>query len=217
MASAAVDTCSFFLNQSLRLGECQNCVVVLYDWQFIREDRTAHHRTTHQDLSRFLLVAAAEFDYVMNLSTDWSDYVGWTCNSITVNGHSLSDQRHTVSEVLTYECNSSNVGQDDAQVSRQYTRVHGLTCYFVYQNSFCTLWISCLQLESPNVGDSLRCQQLIQVLDCIHFVVFDTDETFGQTQELHNQLAAGNQVFCIFQHQSVVRSDEWFTFCSVDD
>ena len=127
------------------------------------------------------------------------------------------DQRHAGSEILTDKRDGRYVGKDDAMLGRNFAGVHGLACDFIKQDSLCALRVSCLQLECLQVGNALGSNELVEMLDGIRLVFFDADIALVQSDELHQKLAARDQIFRVFKHQSVVRSDERFTFSRVDD
>ena len=158
MASSAVNACGLFFYHGLFLRKCQNGIVIFNYRHLVGEDSSSHHRSAHQDLSRFLLVASAEsYDIVYHSSDRCYDIFRFG-HGIAVNCHPLCHQRHTRSEIFSYFCKSSDVGKYNAKISRQHACIHGLSCDLINQNSFCSLRISGLELKRFYIGYALICQ-----------------------------------------------------------
>ena len=70
---------------------------------------TTHHRSTHYDLLRLLLVSTAKCNYISDACSDWNEYVLRLSNSISINGDSSLNERHTCSEVLSQNSDCRNI------------------------------------------------------------------------------------------------------------
>ena len=89
MASSAADACGLLRDKGLLFRESKDRVVVLDDGHPVGIDGTSHHGSAHEDLSGLRLVAAAEFDHVMDHRSDRNDDIARFSDRVSVDRHSL--------------------------------------------------------------------------------------------------------------------------------
>ena len=97
------------------------------------------------------------------------------CNSVTVNGQTLSDKRNSVLQVLADKCRGGNVRHNDPQGRRKNTCITLLTGHLINQDTLCTLRVAGLQRENMKALQILLPDHLIELINGILLVDLDGD------------------------------------------
>ena len=174
----------------------------------------SHHRTTGDYFLHCTLQATCRIQKFLKIHTNRCSEVRWCIHTVSGYCYDSLHQWLSFCHCFIDRYHGIHIIHDTAGICRKHGGIDCLSGHCIDQHTLCTLWIFCLQWLYFDICFAFY--QLLQFCDAFRFVVLNTDISFCTIKKLQHHFQSADQFFRLFQHDPVVGSQIWLTFCTID-